>query len=170
MKHKSIISQLEDNISTFKCLLQEISPKQAQWKPAPQRWSILEAVNHLYDEEREDFRYRLRLVLEDPNKPWPGITPEKWVVERGYAKREYAKSVAAFLDERQQSLQWLNGLSSPDWQASYKHPQVGLMSAEMILANWLAHDYLHFRQIVSLQHGFLKSLADPISLAYAGDW
>jgi len=49
----------------------EINAELAVWKPAPGKWSILEVVNHLYDEEREDFRQRLELVLKDPALAWP---------------------------------------------------------------------------------------------------
>jgi hypothetical protein len=169
MDHQGIIDQLEEHITVFKSLL-PISQKQAHWKPAPKKWSILEVVNHLYDEEREDFRYRLRSVLEDPKEAWPSIAPEDWVIERGYQKRAYGPSVSNFLRERAESLKWLRGLSSPLWQASYHHPQSGLMSAEMILTNWLAHDYLHFRQIVSLKYSYLAKLVEPLSLEYAGHW
>ncbi|MFQ5641260.1 MAG: DinB family protein, partial [bacterium] len=143
MNHASIIDRLEENIPVFESLLATIPEKQVHWKPAPEKWSILEVVNHLYDEEREDFRHRLRSVLENPNEAWPPIAPEAWVGERAYSKREYAPSVSNFLFERDESIKWLRGLSSHEWQASYRHPQLGVMSAEMILANWLAHDYLH---------------------------
>jgi len=49
----------------FKGLTKDINTELAIWKPAPDKWSILEVVNHLYDEEREDFRQRLELVLKD---------------------------------------------------------------------------------------------------------
>ena len=168
MNHNTLIHQLESNIRLFKELLSDVPEEQIHWRPTAKKWSILEVVNHLYDEEREDFRYRLRSVLENPDAAWPPIAPEAWVVERGYAKRDYRPSVSNFIQERQESIKWLRGLSAPNWQASYRHPQVGSMSAEMILANWLAHDFLHVRQITALKYGFLASVAAPISLEYAG--
>ena len=170
MDHKSIIEQLEENIALYKSLLMKVTKNQVHWKPSPEKWSLLEVVNHLYDEEREDFRYRLRSVLENPSKAWPPIAPEEWVRERGYSNREYTQSVSNFLYEREESIKWLRQLSSPDWQASHHHPQIGLMSAEMILANWLAHDCLHIRQILALKYGNLVTSVKPISLEYAGSW
>ena len=169
MNHQFIIDQLEENSSVFERLLR-ISLEQVHWKPAPEKWSLLEVVNHLYDEEREDFRYRLRSVLDDPTEPWPPIAPGEWVLQRGYSKRAYTPSVSSFLHERKKSIEWLRGLTAPDWRSTYQHRQIGPMSAEKILSNWLAHDYLHFRQIVALKFGFLSNMAAPLSLEYAGNW
>jgi hypothetical protein len=43
------------------------------------------------------------------------------------------------------------------------------MSAGMLLANWLAHDYLHFRQITKLKYDYIKYRTGE-DLAYAGTW
>jgi hypothetical protein len=43
------------------------------------------------------------------------------------------------------------------------------MSARLFLHNWLAHDYLHIRQINRLKFAYLKAHSD-ISLDYAGAW
>ena len=66
----------------FAGLVSGLSLEQARWKPSLDKWSILEVVNHLYDEEREDFRQRLSLVLADPMQPWPPIDPRTWVTSR----------------------------------------------------------------------------------------
>ena len=34
-----------------------------QWKQSENKWSMLEIICHLYDEEREDFRSRLAKIL-----------------------------------------------------------------------------------------------------------
>jgi hypothetical protein len=54
-----------------------VPDEQARWRPDPESWSILEVVNHLYDEERLDFRVRLDRVLHHPGKPWSPIDPSR---------------------------------------------------------------------------------------------
>ena len=168
MNHQQIINQLRDNREVFKNLFQNVSEDQARWKPDKDRWSILEVINHLYDEEREDFRMRLELVLSDPGRPWPPIDPEGWVVQRGYNGRNLKESLQNFLAEREASLRWLNNLNSADWQAIHHHPRMGPMSAELLLANWLAHDLFHIRQVADLNFAYLAELVNPISLNYSG--
>jgi uncharacterized protein YutE (UPF0331/DUF86 family) len=43
------------------------------------------------------------------------------------------------------------------------------LSAKMIFKNWLAHDYLHIRQIIRLKFEYLKGFTGE-NLSYAGDW
>jgi hypothetical protein len=76
------IDRLAKNRGVFESLVRGISLQQARWKPSPDQWSMLEVVNHLYDEEREDFRQRIELVLADPREFWPPIDPRNWVITR----------------------------------------------------------------------------------------
>ena len=168
MNHSNIITRLRIHADVFCHLFRDLSEGQARWKPDPERWSLLEVVNHLYDEEREDFRKRIRLVLDDPGQPWPPIDPEGWVTERRYNERDMVESLDRFLAERSASITWLQGLQSRDWQATHQHPQMGPMSAELLLANWLAHDQFHIRQANDLHFAHLTRQAAPLSLNYSG--
>jgi uncharacterized damage-inducible protein DinB len=168
MNHQKIKEHLNLNGDVFKYLFKGVSDEQARWKPGEDKWSMLEVINHLYDEEREDFRKRLELVLNNPDDLWPPIDPEGWVVERNYNDRDVKQSLQNFFDEREKSLLWLDTLGRPDWQATHRHPQMGPMSAELILANWLAHDLFHIRQATDLHFAYLTKVVKPVSLDYSG--
>ena len=49
------------------------------------------------------------------------------------------------------------------------HPQIGAMTAKLVLFNWLAHDYFHFRQITRLKFEYLREVGGE-PLDYAGRW
>ena len=168
MNHPQIIVRLGVNGDIFKHLFKNLVDEQARWKPGAGRWSLLEVINHLYDEEREDFRKRLTLVLRNPDEPWPAIDPEGWVNLRGYNQRGFNDSLNNFLKERDISLRWLHTLDSPDWRSTHLHPKMGPMSAEFLLANWLAHDLFHIRQVNDLHFAFLSRMTSPVSLFYSG--
>ncbi len=168
MDHQQIIAHLKINGDMFKHLFMNLSDEQARWKPGADRWSLLEVINHLCDEERKDFRPRLALVLDDSEKAWPAIDPEGWVIQHRYNQRDLHKSLDNFFAERENSLKWLDRLDSPDWQATHHHPKLGPMSAELLLANWLAHDLFHIRQANDLHFAYLKRVTAPISLNYSG--
>jgi hypothetical protein len=51
-----LVSQMEANAQGIRALAAGCSDQQARWRPDPASWSILEVINHLLDEEREDFR------------------------------------------------------------------------------------------------------------------
>ena len=169
MDHIAITNQLTRNAETIRHMVAGIADEQARWKPTPKDWSILEVINHLYDEEREDFRTRVDYTLHRPGEDPPRIDPEDWVTARGYNQRDLAESVQNFLQERQQSVAWLQGLTDPDWERSYKRPQFEIKAGDLF-ASWLAHDFLHLRQLVELHYAWVKRSSEPYAVAYAGDW
>lgn len=163
------INRLSLNRGVFESLLRDVPVEQALWKPSPEKWSMLEVVNHLYDEEREDFRSRLELTLKDPAEPWPSIDPQGWVVTRKYSERELGPSFDSFLREREKSLSWLKGLSAPAWQNRHE-VSGGARTAGDLLASWLAHDFLHIRQLARLHWQYISVIGAPYETAYAGPW
>ncbi len=130
---------------------------------------MLEVINHLYDEEREDFRVRLNLILTEPEKSWPPIDPEGWVSQRRYNDRDLEGSLKAFLSERDRSIEWLHSLGDPDWDATCRTP-FGVMRAGDMFASWVTHDQLHMRQLVELHRQLTAKLAQPYHFDYAGSW
>jgi len=162
-------NQMADHAETIHSLTLGIAEEQARWKPGPEIWSILEVINHLYDEEREDFRVRLDIILHHPGQPWPPINPKGWVTERSYNQRDLAQSVDGFRQERRKSLAWLRGLESPDWQKSVT-ASFGQFSAGDMFAAWAAHDLLHLRQLVELHWAYTLHMAEPYQVDYAGKW
>jgi len=165
-----IIQRFSATDGVFEKLCEGVSDVKARWKPSPEKWSSLEVVNHLYDEEREDFRARTQFLLEKNSGPMSPIAPQKWVTARKYNERDFSESLQKFLAEREKSLDWLKNLNSPDWQGSYNHPRLGKMTAETMLASWLAHDFLHIRQINRLHWEYFAAQVPHINLAYAGNW
>jgi hypothetical protein len=169
MEFNRLVEQLELNGNRIYSLGKGVSPEQARWRPEPESWSILEVINHLYDEEREDFRVRLNIILHSPEEKWPPIDPQGWVTGRRYNERELDASLQNFLEERRSSLAWLRGLISPDWEASCQAPW-GIMKAGDMFTAWVAHDSLHMRQLVELHRAYIVRLSSPYDVRYAGDW
>ena len=169
MDDQFIIKELLGNRQVFNDLLSGLHHEQTTWRSAPEKWCLLEIICHLVDEEKEDFRARLKHVLETPGEPLPSIDPVGWVKERKYMEQDYREKLRSFLDERSKSVAWLESLANPKWDHAYMHPKFGAMTAAMFLANWLAHDYLHFRQIIRLKFDYLKYSAAE-TLTYAGTW
>lgn len=167
---QQIISKLALNKNIFKDLLNAIDTLQINWRPAPEKWSFLEVACHLLDEEREDFRQRIDFMLHKQGEKWLPIDPQGWVNSRNYEGQDFEKTVKTFLNERQKSIDWLKGLNKPAWENSYQHPEAGKLTAKQMLANWLAHDYLHIRQLNRMNYLYLKEISQPLSLDYAGDW
>jgi hypothetical protein len=164
-----IINKLDNNKQQFQQALSGLTKEEYTWKPLPEKWCLLEVICHLHDEEREDFRARLKHVLEHPQNPMAKIDPVAWVTERKYMEQDFEYMLSQFLTERAESVKWLRQLKEPKWDNEVVHPKFGSFNGKLFLSNWLAHDYLHFRQILFLKHGYLKFLSEQ-DLGYAGNW
>ena len=169
MQAESLFLELASGAESIHQLLTGISPDDARCKPSADSWSMLEVVCHLYDEEREDFRQRLDIILHRPGDACPPIDPAGWVSARRYNERDMPEMLELFLSERRQSLEWLRGLTSPRWEAEYT-TRFGVMKAGDMLSSWVAHDHLHMRQLVELRRQRVLRLTQPYDVRYAGEW
>jgi len=169
MEAERLFVELAASAEMIRALAAGIATDEARLKPHAGSWSVLEVICHLVDEEREDFRRRLDIILHRPAEPWPPIDPLGWVGARRYNERELPEMLAQFTAERQRSLEWLRGLEAPDWEAVVTST-FGTMKAGDMLAAWVAHDNLHARQLVELRRQHVLRLAQPYDVQYAGDW
>jgi hypothetical protein len=169
LRFAALRDRLSAHADVFAALVAGVDDAQASWRPDPAQWSILEVVNHLADEEVEDFRARLDATLHFPGS-WPPIDPQGWPAARAYNDRKLDESLARFLERRADSLAWLDGLGEPDWSRAYQHPSIGAISAGDLLTSWVAHDHIHIRQINRLHRDWLVASLSDHSPRYAGRW
>ncbi len=170
MEAPSIIDRLQLSIDAIVAALRGVDEIESKWRPSAADWSIVEIVNHLADEEVEDFRTRLHLTLEDPQQDWPAIDPGGAAIARRYQDRSLDESLARFRTARHESLNWLGCLKNPDLTQTKTHPKLGGLSAGDLLASWAAHDLLHLRQITKRRHQYLHVQVAPFKIDYAGKW
>lgn len=169
MEFETLYHDLAHGADIIRALVMGVTQAEAQVKPTPESWSILEVVCHLGDEEREDFRQRVDFMLNRPGEPWPPIHPGAWVTERKYNARDLEQSLNDFLAERAKSLVFLKGLAAANWNTSTVTP-FGERKAGDLLCSWVAHDNLHMRQLVELRRVRLQKITEPYDIRYAGEW
>jgi hypothetical protein len=162
-----VIGRMSENVDSIVGLVRSVDGEQARWRPEPDRWSIVEVMCHLYDEEQFDFRPRVDITLHHPDEQWPPWDPEGLVTEREYIEQNLPETLQSWIEERRRSIEWLHGLSSPDWSKSYTHPKFGELRAGDLLAAWLAHDFMHIRQLANLHTEYVKHVCQPYNIRYA---
>lgn len=169
MEFKTLYQELQNSTEMIRALLSGITQEEAQVKPSPESWSLLEVVCHLHDEEREDFREHLDFILHRQHEEYHAIDPQAWVTERYYNEQSFVEMQEKFFAERKQSLEWLGGLPHLDWETTYSS-EYGSLSAGEMLSCWIAHDNLHIRQVVELRRARIETITKPYPIEYAGDW
>jgi DinB superfamily len=169
MEFNTLYQELQNSTEMIRALLAGITQEEAQVKPNPESWSILEVVCHLYDEEREDFREHVDFILHRQNEEWHQIDPQTWVKERKYNEQNFVEMQEKLFVERHKSLDWLTEVSNADWNTVYTS-QYGSTTAGEMFACWVAHDNLHTRQLVELRRVRIENMTKPYDLEYAGVW
>ena len=164
-----VISEFERNKTIIQQLYADVDDDMLYWRRSKTKWCLLEIICHLYDEERLDFRFRTQWVLDKPNEIPPPFDPIACVEDHQYMVQNGSDMVKKWIKERDLSIAWLKDLKDPNWENAFEHPKRGRMSAKYFLSNWLAHDYLHIRQILKQKFDYLK-LNTGTDLDYAGVW
>jgi hypothetical protein len=165
----STIRQLTVNAEVIRAFLHTISDEQAAWKPNPETWSMKEVMEHIYNEERIDFRMHLKEMFSSPPLAWDALHEEYLRVE------SCRQALDRFLAERESSIDWLKAMKSPDWEVESRASfgpsnEVLVLRAGDVLVSWLAHDYLHIRQMNELLFAWNEKQASPYAVQYAGVW
>jgi hypothetical protein len=169
MEFKTLYQEIQNSTEMIRALLSGITQQEAQVRPTPESWSILEVVCHLYDIEREDFREHLDFILHRQQEKYHAIDPQAWITERKYNEQDFVEIQSKFFAERQKSLEWLKGISGANWEITYTS-EYGTVSAGEMFSCWVAHDNLHLRQFVELRRARIEKITEPYPIEYAGDW
>ncbi len=160
---------MTDLLTTVKSILQttparwvaltEAVPAAAQTaRPAAGEWSAVECLIHILDTEAV-FQTRLQAFLSgqdfagfNPNAQGTQLEPSTQPVE--LAKR--------FSHLRQASLSALAGITPADLPRTARHVELGLVTLEQLINEWVAHDLNHTMQGE-------KALIQPF-IAACGPW
>jgi len=122
-----------------------------RFKPAPDKWSILEVLGHLADVEIV-YAYRFRQMLADKQPVIAPMDQVAWATGLGYSEESPAELVAAYGLNRHRTLQLLRRLKPGDLEKSAFHPELerAVTVAEYV-AKIAAHGANHLAQIERLK-------------------
>jgi len=99
-----------------------LSPAALHYKPAPEKWSILEILGHLADIEIV-YAYRLRQMLADQNPIIAPMDQNAWARNLGYMDMAAPELVAVYGLNRHHNLRLLRRLKAADLEKSAFHPE-----------------------------------------------
>ena len=148
-------------------LLDHVDDATARSRPLREEWAPVEIICHLRDEETEDFRARLHVVIEG-RMAFPPIDPAGWVEQRRYREANLREQLASFRERRTASLAWLGEIVPADLGRSVTHPAVGELSGLDLLTAWVTHDRLHLAQLAGTLARLWSSRFVPLRAEYAG--
>ena len=125
--------------------------KTLRYKPAPEKWSILEVLGHLADIEIV-FAHRLRQMLADNKPVIAPMDQDAWARNLGYMETPAPELVALYGLNRHHNLQLLRRLEPVDLEKSAYHPE---LKHDVTVADYVekmgTHGANHLQQIERLK-------------------
>jgi hypothetical protein len=127
-----------------------LTDEQSRHKPAPDRWSVAEILEHLSHVEAHYFRAALDVLLCGDNAIMEPYDQRIYDAQGTYANRDPEESFDHFEEQRETNLETLRGLDAEALTRTARHPELGTVTLEDLLHEWAMHDFGHVKQILEL--------------------
>ena len=130
-----------------------LAEKTLRYKPAPDKWCILEILGHLADIEIV-YAYRLRQMLADKKPVIAPMDQDDWARSLGYMETPAPELIALYGLNRHANLRLLQRLKPGDLEKSAFHPESKehFTVAELV-ERMATHGANHLAQIERLKKG-----------------
>jgi hypothetical protein len=154
---KKLLDAAEKSPREIAAAVSGLPEKVLKYKPAPEKWSILEILAHLVDMETL-YAYRMRQIIADKNPVLAPIDQDDWARNLGYMDENPAELVALYGLNRHHNVGLLKRLKPGDLGKSAMHPE---LSKQVPLWDYVqkmgVHGPNHLRQIEQLKREAVKT-------------
>ncbi|MEO8368214.1 MAG: DinB family protein [Candidatus Solibacter sp.] len=120
--------------------------------PAPGKWSVVEVVAHLAEDELSS-SWRYRQMLENPGSALAGFDQDEWARRGQYAQWDLRDALEMFRLLRAANVRLLAGLKEDEWSLWGTHSERGRMTVAELAAHMNKHDARHMAQIERILAG-----------------
>ena len=145
-----VLAQLENTPEILRLLLDGLTPEEANWKPAANRWSIAEVIEHLSHVEGHGFRSRVDLMMASTLPEILEYDQEEFSAKGQYSGRDVEDSFDHWEDQRASNVEFLRTLDESAMARQGRHERLGVISLGDLLHEWAFHDMGHIRQFLEL--------------------
>jgi hypothetical protein len=135
----------------LRALLEDIPVSWAQSNDGGDTWSAYDIVGHLIHGERTDWIPRARIILtEGEARPFEPF--DRFAMFEESQGKPLNELLDTFETERADCLSTLQSfrISASDLMKTGRHPELGEVTLEQLLATWVVHDLSHIAQIAEV--------------------
>jgi uncharacterized damage-inducible protein DinB len=130
-------------------MIAEASPEQLTRRPEKRKWSVLEILVHLAEDELAT-SWRYRQIMEQEGVSLNGFDQDLWARLGNYGKWSAGDALELFRLLREANLRLLSDLSPDDWQRWGEHKERGRLTIADLARHMAGHDMNHIKQIERL--------------------
>jgi uncharacterized damage-inducible protein DinB len=140
------LARMERTADDFAAAILGASDEVLSRRPDEKNWSAKEVVCHMRDTE-ESFMMRFQSIVAMDEPRLLPVEPDRWAAERQYRRNDAGEALAAFRARREETLGFLRGLRSEQWERSGIHATRGRMTVRDFVALMGWHDDNHLDQL-----------------------
>jgi DinB superfamily len=141
------LEQLETTPEILRLLMAGLSEEESQWKPAPSRFSVAEALEHLSHVEGHCFRARVERMVNEDNPAIEPYDPDVYFAAGQYSGRDAEDSFDHFEEQREMNVEYLRELPLSVADRIGTHSKIGVITVSHLMNEWAFHDIGHIKQI-----------------------
>lgn len=145
--HESL-SVLERTPATLAAMLGGLGDSWTRSNYGPESFSPFDVVGHLIHGDRTDWIPRLRMILKHgESKPFEPF--DRYAMYETSKGKSMQDLLGAFQQVRTECLRDLRALNLSNEQLTRtgRHPELGIVTAQQLIATWVVHDLGHVHQI-----------------------
>ena len=150
MAIEDVIRQLEATPQIIESLIEGLDEADVHWKPAPDRFSVAEVLEHLSHAEAHAYRVKLDLMTSRDDPEVEPYETDSLVASGQYSGRDPEESFAHFDERREDNLEFLRSLPAGFEKRTGRHRKLGRITIAELMNEWACHDLGHIRQIAEL--------------------
>jgi len=121
-------------------------------RPAPGKWSIVEIIAHLAEDELTS-SWRYRQMIEHDGVQLLGFDQELWARLGDYSSWTVRDALDMYRLLRLANVALLSRLTPAEWERSGVHAERGPMTVRSLAAHMAGHDRNHIEQIKRILAG-----------------
>lgn len=156
---KKLLDAAEKSPREIAAAVSGLPERVLKYKPAPEKWSILEILAHLVDMETL-YAYRMRQIIADKKPVLAPIDQDDWARNLGYMDENPAELVALYGLNRHHNVGLLKRLKAGDLDKSAMHPE---LNKQVPLWDYVqkmgVHGPNHLQQIEQLKREAVRTKA-----------
>jgi hypothetical protein len=154
--------------ATLDALLRGLPESWVRSNEGKDTWSAFDIVGHLIVGERTDWMTRVRVILES-GEARPFDPFDRLAQSRGSQNKSLEQLLDDFARLRRENLAALQALNlqPEDLSRKGRHPALGVVTLQQLLATWAVHDLTHMHQLSRVMAHQYRDAVGPWS-AYLG--
>jgi hypothetical protein len=149
-QQQSSLADIEQAPANLRAAVKGLSQQQLDTPYRPEGWTVRQVVHHVPDSHMNAYiRFKLALTEDEPTiKPY---AEDKWAQLADTKNTPVEISLTMMDSLHTRWVQLLRSLKPEDWKRTLRHPELGAMDLDKVLALYSWHSRHHVAHIINLR-------------------